>query len=173
MKKTPFFILISLCFSSMAQEPEKDRDFLLTNYISDIGVCSYCNKESYLQGVDIFFRTTTIVASSKYKMKRKRMGTKCVFLILLSIIYNFIKFKGRLCRQSICLSSCWWYFQKHRCLDKIGWMEREWYEISLFNVQKEWNERQRFQADGSIVEFHWYHCLRGSNWQDSWWSNKE
>lgn len=94
MKIPLFFILISLCFSSMAQEPEKDREFLLTNYISDIGVCSYCSKESYLQGVDIIFQNKTIVASSKYKMKRKSMKHELRFSDSIEYHIQFYKIQG-------------------------------------------------------------------------------
>ena len=92
MKILPLIIILILaCFSSIAQDVEKDREFLLSNYISDIGVCSYCSKENYLHGSDVIFQTSIIVASPQYSLKRR--ATKHESRISDSIDYTVQFFK--------------------------------------------------------------------------------
>ena len=85
---------MSICFSSVAQKSEKDRAFLLSNYISDIGLCSYCSKESYLQKADMIFQTKTIVASPKYTLKRKSMKHELCISDSVDYHIQFYKIQG-------------------------------------------------------------------------------
>ena len=94
MKKILLIVLMSICFSSVAQKSEKDRAFLLSNYISDIGLCSYCSKESYLQKADMIFQTKTIVASPKYTLKRKSMKHELCISDSIDYHIQFYKIQG-------------------------------------------------------------------------------
>ncbi len=73
MKKIPFVLMILPYLSLVAQISEKDRIFLLSNYISDIGVCSYCDEDKFLHGAETIFHNSTVEASPKYTLKRKAM----------------------------------------------------------------------------------------------------
>lgn len=94
MKILLLIVLISLCFFSKAQTLEKNREFLLSNYISDIGVCSSCSKESYLQGADIIFQNKIIVSSPKYTLKRKSMKHELHISDSMDYHIQFYKIQG-------------------------------------------------------------------------------
>lgn len=66
------FLLLGL--SSIAQTTLNEREYLLSNYISDIGVCSYCCEESFSQGSNVVFQTGVIEVSPMYTLKRRVMS---------------------------------------------------------------------------------------------------
>ncbi len=92
-----FFCLIVIFILSVslkAQDVEKERDFLLSNYISDIGVCSFCSKESFLHGADIIFQYGIIDSSPKYALKRKSMEHEERFVDSIEYYVQFYKIQG-------------------------------------------------------------------------------
>ena len=96
MKTLPFIIAILISFFSLAQttKEEREKEFILSNFISDIGVCSSCSKESFLHGADVVFQTSVVEISPKYTLNRKAMKNE--EYISDSIDYNiqFYKIHG-------------------------------------------------------------------------------
>lgn len=64
-----FFTLTLYAFSSVAQDVEAEREFLLLNYISDIGI----HTKNDICSNDAFSQIGTIEVSPKYQLKRKAM----------------------------------------------------------------------------------------------------
>lgn len=94
MKKFFFLILITLSLFSTAQNTTGEREFLLANYISDIGVCSYCSKDSFLHGADIVFQNSTIEVSPQYIWKRKSMRDEGYISDSIEYKIQFFKIQG-------------------------------------------------------------------------------
>ena len=93
--KAIFFLFATLyTFPLLAQVTGEVREFLLANYISDVRICSYCNKQQYIRGAELIFETGEVWCSPKLTMRRKAM--KHEQYISDSIDYNiqFYKIQG-------------------------------------------------------------------------------
>ena len=71
MKVFTFILIMFFSAPVIAQPSEKERLFILSNYIADIGVCSWCNEGEYLNGVTSILNNQKIDCSSRYSCMRE------------------------------------------------------------------------------------------------------
>lgn len=87
IKLTLFLALTLYVLPTIAQDIETERDFLLLNYISDIGI----HTKNDICGDNAFFQTGTVETSPKYILKRKTMAHERIISDSIDYYIQFYK----------------------------------------------------------------------------------
>lgn len=94
MKASLFFFLMVVSIITVAQPSERERVYILSNYMADIGVCSNCDKEEYLRGVESVLNYQEIDVSPRYNLMRKAVGREKAVADSIQYSIQFYRIRG-------------------------------------------------------------------------------
>ena len=94
MKYILYIFTVTICASTAAQISERERVYILQNYIEDIGVCSNCSKEQYMQAISTVLDHQQIEVSPRHIFMREAIGWEKSIADSIQYSIRFYRIRG-------------------------------------------------------------------------------